>query len=513
MNRKVSWNLLLLLLVAAAFRIVLLDIKPPHFDEGVNGWFVDQITRTGYFSYDPTNYHGPLHFYAVFLSQTLFGRNLWALRLPTLIVSLFCVLLCWKIGRNFGNRAAGFAGWAMAVSPGFVFYGRYAIHESWVVLFLLLFVWGVLEFARHRSRKSQTAMIAAVTGMILTKETYVIHLVSFLLAGALTYVFALLHEGVEKTNRAIANVRLSRGDLRHLAVCLALAVLAIVFFYSGNFLNFPGLRGLWETYAAWFKTGMHEAGGHAKTYYDFQGYAVLNYYWPWLMTRYEWPALLGLLACVRYLFPSRWDLRWIAIYGTGCLYAYTLVPYKTPWCVISLIWPFLLIFGAIIEEASRKWLYAVIPGVALIAISAVQSVKLNFFDYSNHTEPYVYVQTDVEIRRAIGPLLGMAKRDPTYYHKRGQLLLDSYYPLPWILGDFTKVGYFDDEKTPGQLDGDFIFVTIGRQAEVEANLAEPYYRRAFKLRDGMEDCLAYFRASTYGAWFEDEEPEFKPKAK
>ena len=49
-------------------------MKPPHFDEGVNGWFVDQMTQTGFYHYDPTNYHGPFHFYVLFLAQTLLGQ-------------------------------------------------------------------------------------------------------------------------------------------------------------------------------------------------------------------------------------------------------------------------------------------------------------------------------------------------------------------------------------------------------------------------------------------------------
>ena len=68
--KTLPWIEIGILALAAALRVALLDIKPPHFDEGVNGWFVDQMTRNGYFRYDPTNYHGPLHFYAVFLSQT-----------------------------------------------------------------------------------------------------------------------------------------------------------------------------------------------------------------------------------------------------------------------------------------------------------------------------------------------------------------------------------------------------------------------------------------------------------
>src|SRR5207302_1294279 len=77
-----DWIPWLIVGLAAFLRFFLLGIKPPHFDEGINGWFVDQMVKNGFYRYDPTNYHGPLHFYVLFLSQILFGRNMLALRLP-----------------------------------------------------------------------------------------------------------------------------------------------------------------------------------------------------------------------------------------------------------------------------------------------------------------------------------------------------------------------------------------------------------------------------------------------
>ncbi len=78
-ENKIDWRPWAIVGLAALLRLFLLGIKPPHFDEGINGWFVDQMVRTGYYRYDPTNYHGPLHFYVLWLFQTLFGRNVWAL--------------------------------------------------------------------------------------------------------------------------------------------------------------------------------------------------------------------------------------------------------------------------------------------------------------------------------------------------------------------------------------------------------------------------------------------------
>src|SRR5437867_9160323 len=169
----VPWAILGL---AALLRFFLLGIKPAHFDEGINGWFVDQVVHNGFYRYDPTNYHGPLHFYVLLLSQNLFGRNVWALRLPVVLVSIGCVWLALKFEPLIGRNVSRLAALAMAVSPGFVFYGRYSIHEVWVVLFSMMFILGLLGLWKFGTANYLWCAGMGVAGMILTKETYIIHL-------------------------------------------------------------------------------------------------------------------------------------------------------------------------------------------------------------------------------------------------------------------------------------------------------------------------------------------------
>src|SRR6266581_5023911 len=177
-----EWTPWLIIGLAAFLRFFLLGMKPPHFDEGINGWFVDQIMKTGFYKYDPTNYHGPLHFYVLLLSQTLFGRNVWALRLPVVLVSIICVWLTLKFEPFVGRSVSRMAALAMAVSPGFVFYGRYSIHEVWLVLFSMLFILGLLGLWRFGTPNYLWCTGMGVAGMILTKETYVIHVGCALIA-------------------------------------------------------------------------------------------------------------------------------------------------------------------------------------------------------------------------------------------------------------------------------------------------------------------------------------------
>src|ERR1041384_7711601 len=170
-----DWVPWLILGLAAFLRFFLLGIKPPHFDEGINGWFVDQVMKNGFYRYDPTNYHGPLHFYVLLLFESLFGRNVWALRLPVVLVSIACVWVALKFEPLVGRNVSRIAALAMAVSPGFVFYGRYAIHEVWLQFFSTMFILGMLGLWKSGRVNYLWYAGMGIAGMVLTKETYAIH--------------------------------------------------------------------------------------------------------------------------------------------------------------------------------------------------------------------------------------------------------------------------------------------------------------------------------------------------
>ena len=486
-----------ILLLAALLRLWALDLKPAHFDEGINGWFVDQMRSTGCYHYDPENYHGPFYFYILFVSLSLLGRNLWALRLPVVLASLGSVWMMLRFDRYLGSMAARLAALSLAVSPAAVFYGRYAIHESWLVLALLIATWGVLGLWKNGECRALIATVAGVTLMFLLKETAVIHLVCFLLAA----ITLAIWQRMIPASPAMPFAPRS-WSMRDLGWCCGLALVALIFFYSGNFLNWAGVADFFVAYAKWFHTGTGE-GGHLKTDYQI---GPLNYYWLALMARYEWPSLLGLLYALRLAgrvkLAGAVMMRYLAIYGLGALVVYSIVPYKTPWCLLSILWPFSLLFGAAVLEIwtiARLRVPAAILVFLLLSVSLGMSLRLNFRHFPDPNEPFVYVQTLPEMTILTEPVLSLAHADPRCYEMGGQIILDSYYPLPWIFGDFTRIGYYD--KMPVTLDGDFIVALSSNQKEVEALLKAPYLRRRFHLRDSMEECTVWFRESLFGNWF------------
>jgi uncharacterized protein (TIGR03663 family) len=492
---EVDWTPWLIVAFGAFLRLLLLAIKPPHFDEGINGWFVDQMTKTGFYRYDPTNYHGPLHFYVLFLSQTLLGRNLWALRLPVVVVSIVCIHLATKFEPIVGRNVSRWAALAMAVSPGFVFYGRYSIHEVWLVLFSMLFLLGLAGLWKIGSAKYLWCTGIGIAGMILTKETYIIHVGCALIAGGVVWGLHLFWPTKD------AKPARQTWDYQDLAVVCGTSIVLVVFFYSGTFFNWNGVKGLYVTFHTWFQTG-HKGAGHEKPWY----------YWLMLIGRYEWPVALGLCTCVLAPFFKEVGTRFIAVCGVGTLLAYSIVNYKTPWCVISIIWPFLFLFGvAITGIALRHRLLAWITAGALLSVSLGSTIWLNYFRCTTDTEPYVYVQTYNDIWKLTRPLEKLTRSNPTYYQLTGHLIRTSTYPFPWILGDFPKVGYYEHNNSPGKMDADFLIVQQDRIEEVEKKLQESYYTDSLVIRPYQDPSKLYLSAKVFASFFPGREPDFAGK--
>ena len=513
----------LILLLATLVRLAGLDLKPPHFDEGINGWFVDQMTKNGFYAYDPTNYHGPFHFYVLFASLHLFGRNLWALRIPVILASLIAIFWIFQFRPFFSRTICYLAALGMAISPGFIFYDRYSIHESWMVLFLIVLFWGILGISTSREPKYFWGFILGLTGIMLTKETYIIHLAGFAAAGCLALIWSRFAKK-EALKPPSGNL-----PIGHIVAALLVGAALIIFFYSGNFRNWSGLAGLYQAFLPWTKTGI-DAAGHGKPDFDlfplvppfvahFSALGALanfklNWYWIRLFLDYEWFALAGLLFSFRFFLGGNPALRFLAIYGLGVLLVYSIVPYKTPWCVISIAWPFLFLGAALLEFIAKQLnrVVAVLVALPLFAHAAWKSYDLNFVKFDNAKERYVYVQTFGEYRNFVDPILEKGAKKPESKTKlSGLVLLSSYFPIPWVLGEFPNIGYYStDGGWPQKLDADFIVVDEEKADKLEKGLKDRYFTKDFRLRDGMDECRAYFRYDTFRDIFPNRKPEFEP---
>src|SRR5262249_18287407 len=152
-----------------------------------------------------------------------------------------------------------------------------------------------------------------------------------------------------------------------------------VLLYSSFFTNFPeGLKDSIRTFSYWFATSSsaHEYGW--------------TKYLEWL-SKSEMPAmLLGVIGIAIAFWRARDRFTgFVAFWSLGVLAAYSLVHYKTPWCALNIILPFIIMAGYALQQlyqsADRRWSIAILTFAA--GISLYQSIVLNFFQYDDESQP------------------------------------------------------------------------------------------------------------------------------
>ena len=136
--------------VAAFLRFYWLDLKPFHHDEGVNGFFLTTLFRSGTYHYDPANYHGPTLYYIALAFAKVFGLETIPVRSSVAIFGVLTVVLTLFLKRYLGKIGTLSAALFLALSPGMVYISRYFIHEMFFVFCSLAFVVAIVYFIDKR---------------------------------------------------------------------------------------------------------------------------------------------------------------------------------------------------------------------------------------------------------------------------------------------------------------------------------------------------------------------------
>ncbi len=132
--------------IAAFLRFFMLELKPLHHDEGVNGYFLLELFRKGVYKYDPSNYHGPTLYFDTLVFTKLFGLETFSIRASVAVFGVLLVLLTLFLRRYIGTIGSLTAALLLALSPGMVYISRYFIHEMLFVFFSLGIVVGIVYF-------------------------------------------------------------------------------------------------------------------------------------------------------------------------------------------------------------------------------------------------------------------------------------------------------------------------------------------------------------------------------
>src|SRR5438270_630080 len=135
MSRSLTLLLVLTAGVALALRLPDLNQRPMHNDEAVNAVKFGQLWNHEGYKYDPNEHHGPALFYFTLAFERLTGApdldhyTDARLRSVTVLFGLGLILVLPLLLDGLTGSAILWAALLTAVSPAFVFYSRYFIHE------------------------------------------------------------------------------------------------------------------------------------------------------------------------------------------------------------------------------------------------------------------------------------------------------------------------------------------------------------------------------------------------
>ncbi len=145
-----------LLLLAAALRLYRLEDFPPgyHNDEVTDAHIIETVVagrRAIYFPEDTGSEPFYMYFSAPFAAAL--GPTVWALRLPSVFLSMVALCAVWALTRRlYGPLAAGVALGAMGVSWWGVLLGRITLHVAPVVPMLALALYFFYRSIMHAPR-------------------------------------------------------------------------------------------------------------------------------------------------------------------------------------------------------------------------------------------------------------------------------------------------------------------------------------------------------------------------
>ena len=128
----------------------------------------------------------------------------------------------------------------------------------------------------------------------------------------------------------------------------------------------------------------------------------------------------------------------------------------------------------------------VIPAVIVVSLLSLRAaVKMNFFNYNNHSEKYLYVHSDTYVYTLVENLRKVSGEGKIPYDRIRILIIlrsTDYWPLPWMLSDWNYIVYRDTVDSMVLYDDDLVIVPDNEIAAFEKNIKVPYIRvrRRFK---------------------------------
>ena len=445
-----------------------------HPDEANQAFAVGKLLESGSYTYNPADHHGPTLYYAAAPIQRMCGATGTSsleevpLRSVPLAFSVLTVVFAFlAVRRLVADRPswpsllssivqALLAVLPLATLPILFFYSAYFIQEALLGCFLAGMFWCGVEYFHAakfpgRIKPGTWALLLGIfAGLAFaTKETSLISFLSAALAGA-----PFIAAGRKQEDGILGKAKGS-----HATLAVAGGLLTALLLFSSFAANW---RGVYAAFVEAPLSYLGRAGGSAAS----DGAADHVHEWWWYLKvlfghptfNLRWMAAFAVFACAAYRRPSR-PVSFLLLYTAASLAIYSLIPYKTPWCMLTVAEAAALAAGASLAAAGsgfsikqardmpawRAVLASPLLHVILLAATVFtqcrQCRKINMYP-DNLQIPYNYANASWDVKNAAEfTMEKLSEEGDANAYAAVCLPPDMTWPLPWYLRK-VNAGYW-----------------------------------------------------------------------
>ena len=142
--------------------------------------------------------------------------------------------------------------------------------------------------------------------------------------------------------------------------------------------------------------------------------------------------------------------RFLVFYTVTLTVIYSVISYKTPWCLLNFWLPAILLAGigasalvASCRNQGNKILLATLLGVGALHLGLESWLATRTFA-DDARNPYTYAQTRPQVRELVKRISALARIAPDGNGTVVKVMApESYWPLPWYLRSFTHAGWWE----------------------------------------------------------------------
>jgi uncharacterized protein (TIGR03663 family) len=441
-----------------------------HGDEANQAHRFELLLNTQTFKYEPIDYHGPTLYFMTLPFAWIMGLDQFEMSTKTffrsvpvffsMLMALGSLLFIKQLGKIGVLALALF----IMTSPAMVYYSTYYIQETLLICFSLAFIASLWNYLNRPSFLWAMMSGGALGLMQATKETFILSMAALCLSLILA----------KKLN---PHWRTSAHFKKHLIYAGLTAITISIIFYSSFFSNAKGpldsltafthqiQRGLGNTE---FKEQYTSGIAHSKS---------SSYYLETLFGDYPKKVSSTLKSILRnspdrsiteiifFILPflglfylkrqSKFFCHayWVSLsYSLALMVIYSLIPYKTPWCLLSFLLGFMFVSALSVNFILLDWRLHRSKAFALLSLILIidltrQAALINDENFCvTDKNPYAYVQPYYDVENLSNRIHQFAELDGRDRDMPIHFLTNDYWPMPWYLKRYNKIGYWEKQE-------------------------------------------------------------------